>query len=210
MNKKILIIIIVVILAVIVAVGAFALGAFGQTTQVDSKFISGTISGVAVENDSNIPSGMGGWAVGYNDTENNVSYAFAMVDSFNFTKEMFIHAGLKKIATKEYNGVNWDIYPVDPKSNPILNGSSSGYMMFASGKTGEYVIAVSSNTVNSDSSLNSDLFTNYVEPLLSSITLKDPQNPPKEYQFMNVTESDYNLVKNFVKTNGWSAITSSL
>ncbi|MDL2271284.1 hypothetical protein LJC03_05730, partial [Methanobrevibacter sp. OttesenSCG-928-I08] len=57
-----------------------------------------------------------------------------------------------------------------------------------------------------DEELNSELFTDYVEPFLESITLKEPSNPPKENQFYNLTESEFDLLKNYIETNGWSIL----
>jgi len=209
MDKKILLIIIAVIAVVAIGVGAISLAIFGQTTEVDTKFLSGTIKGGAVENNTNIT--LPGWEVNYDDTMNGIRYEFLMTSTLNFTKDMFINAlGAKKIATEEYNGVKWEIYYLDSDAyKKLFNNrtmNQSGYICFASGKNGDYGVSIGSENVNSDNSLNSDLFKNYVEPLLKSITLKDPDNAPKEHQFMNMTNEEFNYFKNYVKSNGWDGL----
>lgn len=219
MNKKILLVLIAIIAIVIVAVGVVALSSniFGQTTEVDNKFIKATIPGVAVEEGNT--TNFNGWLTGYMDDGSGVSYGFAMFNNLNLTKDMFSNfLNLNKLATKEVNGVQWDIYYMDInsfKNTPFSTGLSSSdtgamYLCFASGKTGDYMVIVGSDVVSSDNSIDSDLFKNYVEPLLQSITLKDPQNSQGEYKFFNMTEVDYNNVKNFVNTNGWDAVTSQM
>jgi hypothetical protein len=218
MDKKILLAIIAVIAVIVIGVGAFSLGVFGQTTEVDTKFLSGTIQGEAIENKTNVT--LPGWEAHYNDTKNGIESSFGMIDTFNLTKDMLTHMlGLKKIDTKDYEGVKWDIYYLDADitNNKVksmntddLNvtpfGNTSGYFCFASGKNGDYCVAVGSENVSSDNSLNSELFKNYVEPLLKSITLKDPQNPPKEYQYANMTKEEYDLLNKYVKDNGWDSL----
>jgi hypothetical protein len=216
MDKKMIIAIIVGLL-LIISVAAFSLGAFGQTTEVDNTFIKGTISGVAVEEESSLGI-LPDWAVFYADNNNAIGYDFAMFDSLEFMKGSLINVGgLEKVATEEYNGVKWDIYYLDldlldNASDDIISSffDSSGYVCFASGKNGDYIILVNSPTVSSDNSTDSDLFKNYLEPLLKSITLKDPQNAPKEYELLNTTKEDYDLILNYIRDNGWEAIANQV
>jgi len=214
MNKKILLAIIAIVAVIAIGVSAFSLGVFGQTTEVNTKFLSGTIQGEAIKNNTNVS--IPGWVTNYNDTENGIEYSFMMLDTFNFTKGLIVHgAGVKKIATEEYNNIKWDIYYLDAniannKSKSSFNSSddlnASGYFCFASGKNGDYgILVMGSENISSDSSLNSDLFKNYIEPLLKSTTLKDPKNPPKEYQFAYMTKEEYDFINKYIKENGWDS-----
>lgn len=143
-----------------------------------------------------------------------------MADSLNMTIYSFIHmTGVKKIDIKEYNGNKWEIYYLDAdsaynisKTNAEFTLNQSGYLCVASGENGYYGITISSNNKNasSDNSLNSELFKNYVEPLLKSLTLKDPKNPPKEYQFLNMTKKEYDLTKKYIKENGWDTVINNM
>lgn len=209
MNKKILIVIAIFIVVGIVAI--FTLSFSEQTTQINNKILNGTVQGVVVEDNSSIF--IPDWGSTYNDTENGIYYEFLMADSFNFTAEGALNLmNGQKVVTKEYNGVKWDVYYLVPGPFNVeyQNGgwfiSQSGYLCFASGKNGDYMIAISSGGVHSNSSMDTDLFENYLEPLLNNITLKDPQNPPKEYQFLNSTKEDYDLISNYAKQNGWDEI----
>lgn len=163
MDKKILIII-GIIAIVVVAIGAavVALSVFEETTEVDNKFIKATIPGIAIENDvSNSLTGdkLLDWATEYEDNGNGVLYEFAMFRSFNFTEDMIVNVfNVNKLATKDYNGNKWNIYYLDTNSlkNSSVNiGISSfytgaGYFCFASGKTGDYMVIVGSDSTNSD------------------------------------------------------------
>lgn len=215
MNKKILVYvaIICIVLAIVVA---FALGVSNQKTQIDNKFLTTTIHGVAIENNSG--NSLSDWIINYHDSENEIYYGFIMADSLNFSKNALINVlGAEKVIAREYNGVDWEIYYLDSEFGyfdyrlfPSLSIPQFGYMCFASGKNGDYFITVTSGAVHSNSSTDSDLFENYLEPLLNNTTLKDPQNPPKEYQTLNVTKEEYDTVTNYVKQNGWEALKNSI
>ncbi|RBQ23516.1 hypothetical protein ALNOE001_08680 [Candidatus Methanobinarius endosymbioticus] len=121
--------------------------------------------------------------------------------------------GAEKITTKEYNGVNWEIYYLKSGNfnlnyniDPVTPQFQSGYFCFASGKNGDYVIGIKSGLLIQNNSVDSELFKDYVEPFLNNITLKDPENNLKEYQIINSTKESYNYLKNFVKNNGWEEI----
>ena len=215
MNKNILmgIIIIIVVGAVVGIVGMFALSFSEKTTQIDCKFLNGTVQGVVVE-DNGSDSSLG-WDLMYHDAENGVYYDLVMADSFDFTKELVVSAGnAENIVIKEYGGVVWEIYYLKHNSGNIwyklsqnmLTAKLSGYLCFASGENGDYFIAIRSGSVYSNNSMDSDLFKNYVEPLVNNITLKDPQNPPKEYQILDLTKEDYDITYSYIKQKGWKIV----
>ncbi|MBZ9570253.1 hypothetical protein KQY27_01660 [Methanobrevibacter sp. TMH8] len=211
MNKKILVYV-AIICIVLAIVASIAFGVSNQKTQIDNKIISATIHGVAIENNSS--NLMLGWMKVYHDEDNGVYYDFLMADSFNFTKKGVINLmSSEKLATKEYNDVQWEIYYSDPNSFNLkyelskgISTDRSGYLCFASGKNGDYFVTVSSGAVHSNNSIDTDLFENYVEPLLNNITLKDPENPPKEYKILNSTKEEYDWINNYINQNGWEAI----
>jgi len=206
MNEKWLVFIIVVIAIVAAYTGAVTLGVFAQTTDVDNKFISAKIPTIAIENEE--LSKYDGWEEVFKDSKTNTSYYFFMAVDLDFYVEMFEYLGAKKIATKEYNNVKWDIYYINPKD--IKNwdddlDNRSRYLAITSGKNGDYGITIASD-LKFNETLDSDLFTDYVEPLLNSIFLKDPKDPIKQHKIMNMSETDFNLIKTQVKENGWDSI----
>lgn len=208
MNKNIFIVIISIVV-VFVAVLLFSLSFSEETTELDTKFFNATVSGVLVEDNSS--EYLSAWKLTYNDTKNNIYYDFLMADSLNYIKGSCINLlGVEKVDTVEYNGVHWEIYyfhnsyvSMEYKSYVGLTGSCPGYLCFASEKEGDYLIAVSSGAVHSNSSKNTKLFKEYLEPLLNNITLKDSQNPPKEYQLVNSTKENYDIVNNYIRQYGW-------
>ena len=179
MDKKILLAVVFIVAVIAMGIGLFSLGFFGQTTQVDTKFLSGIIQGEAVDT-SYMPMPVKEYTVNYEDNKNNITYEFMMADTLQVTIKLIETLGGGKITTKEYNGVKWDIYY-----------SRGGYSCIASGKNGDYCVHVNGFNVSHDRTLNSDLFKNYVEPLLNSITLKD-SNPPKEYEVCGIPIDEYN------------------
>jgi len=205
LNKKILLAIIAIVMVVAVGVVAFSLGVFAQTTEVDNKFIKAKIPDNAYEDNSMYV--LPGWQVIYHSTENNLTYAFGMIDTLKLTGEWCEELGLKKISTQTYNGIEWDIYYESPEfTKNYYNESFHGYMFATSGKNGDCYVEVSSDKIIANGSLESDLFKEFAEPLLNSIILKDPKNPPKEYQFWNMTKLDYDYLKEHVKKNGWAKV----
>lgn len=211
MNKRVLIF---VGLVLIVCLVIFSLSFSDGTTQIDNKLLNGTIKGEVIKD--NESSYVDDWKVDYNDTKNGVYYNFLMADSFNFTKEGFINLmDTEKIVEKDYNGTKWDIYYLNYHSSMSYDNQgfyfvAPGYICFASGVNGDYFVAVSSGAVNVNNSMDSDLFKYYLEPLLQNITLKDPSNPPKEYEILNSTKEDYDMVSSYVKQNGWETMKRSM
>jgi len=215
MNKYILI----AVISIVVVVGIIALFTLSfseKSTEIDTKFLSGTIPGVVVKN--NASEYLSDWKVQCNDTANKIYYDFIMADSFNFTKEYLINMrGGEKIDSKEYNGVQWEIYYCRSTGFSTVFESAEnffipqpGYLCFASGKNGDYFISISSGKVHSNSSMDTELFEKYLEPLLNNITLKDSQNPPKEYQIINSTKEDYDNAINNIGQYGWETIKNNM
>jgi len=217
-DKALLAVVAIVVIIIATGILVFSLGIFEEHTEVNTKVLSGIISGPAnetpIENSSfSEELTSQNWTSSYFDSTHGVLYEIAMADNFNFIKDLFLHTGcMKKVATKEYNGNKWDIYHfngIDYKSkfNSIISLGFPGfvYLCSASGENGEYLVIVESSYVVSDDTLDSDLFKNYCEPFLNTITLKNPTNPPKEYQILDISLNDYNTLKNFVKNNGWDA-----
>jgi len=195
-----------VVTIVVVAIGTsiFILGVFEQTTEVDNRFLSGTIQEKAYEDYEMIFPGYGAAYV----SKNNNFYVFGMADSLKFFSELYEIMGAKKIAPQTYNDIEWDIYVITPpvykKMSNEFNESYEeyGYLCVASGKTGDYFIEVSSLTLEADEELQSELFTKYTKPLLESIEFKDPENPPKEHQQLIFGEEEFDYVLQYIYEYG--------
>jgi len=197
MKKKILLLVMTIIIIAAISTSIFSLTVSKQTTEVNTNFISGTIQETAYKDTSDL---FLAWVTAY-DSENN-RYMFGMADSLKLFSEIYEKHGAKKIATQTYNGIEWNIYFITPTVyKNIYNESGYGYFCVASGKNGDYCIEVSSQMLKADEALQSDLFTKYTKPLLESIKFKEPENPPKEYQMIDIGEKEYNYIKEY----GWES-----
>jgi hypothetical protein len=194
MKNKILLFVMAIIV-VVIGVGIFSLGVFDQTTEIDSRFLGGTIQEKAYKNNENrIPQ----FRTMYDSNNYNNRYIFGMADSLKIFVEINERIGAKKVATRTYNGIKWEIYVITPQAYYETHYSPAyAYLCVASGKTGDYYIEVASLTLEADETLQSDLFTKYTKPLLESIKFKNPENPPKEHEIIGASEEDYNLVKKY-------------
>jgi len=202
MKKFFLLLVIAIIILVAISASIFSLTVFKQTTEVDTYFISGTIQEKAYIFDDSFPDRM----ITY-DSKNTNRYIFGMADSLKLFSEFFEKYGAKKIATQTYNGIEWNIYFINPiVYNSLFNEPAYAYLCVASGKNGDYYIEVSSLTLEADESLQSKLFTKYTKPLLESIKFKDPENVPKEYQlFDDLGNENYDYIKEY----GWDSYFST-
>lgn len=188
MSKKFLALITILLTMVAVFIGIYSTGVFSSNTDFNTKFISGTIHGNATLVES--PNNSYNWSLRYNDKTNNISYAFFAIKDGNFFINFFKSAGFEKIESKTFNGTKWDIYflktPLffDSQRNNIaifsVTNSSFYYNYYCvSHKNGAaYFAIIGSNKVRGDNSLNSDLFEDFVEPLLNTIKLKNSDNIP--------------------------------
>jgi len=203
MKKKILILVVAIILFVVISGGILCSGVFEQTTEIDNKFLTGTIQGKANENREVLSPELG---AAYDDFANTNRYVFGMADSLLFYSEFFEKMGAKKITPQTYNGIVWNIYVISPPVyKEIFNESAYGYLCVASGKNGDYFIEVSSLMLNADETLQSELFIRYTKPLLESIEFKDPENPPSEYLQLDFRKEGFDYVKQYVKEYGWDS-----
>jgi len=200
MKNKTLLLGVAIIFFVAMATIILSSGVFEQTTEVDHKFLKGTIPAVAIENHEVIPRELG---TAY-DSEKTVRYVFGMADSLNFYSKEAEEIGAKKLAPQTINGVEWNIYFLTPRVyKKLYNVSAYGYICVASGKTGDYFIDVSSQSLIADESLQSELFTKYTKPFLESIEFKDPEDPPKEYQQLSYTKEEFDELKQLIEEYGW-------
>jgi hypothetical protein len=208
MDKKILGIIIAVVAIIVVAVaGIIVIDFLTPKADFENNFMKGKIYGIHYIEDNNTykPD----FEDGYKDPENGITYYFLAVKNSTFIVDMFTHFGMSKISSKDYNGNTWDIYYLDLKNAPGYFGSLSigtGYFLKTNKNGVDYIVAVTSYKTKTDNTLDSELFTGYVDPLVSSLTLKDVPNAPEIYKLLGMSKSQFNTVVKYVETNGWDSV----
>jgi len=187
MNKKFFALMTILIAMVAILLGLYTSGMFLQKTEFDTKFMSGTIPGDAVLNKNHPKHGT--WWVNYEDKSNNISYTFLVLKNGTFLKDVFKYSGFQKVGTAKYNDVKWNIYFLKSKrssnftNNKNLTFSDThifyyNYLCTAHKNGTDYFIFIFSPKVIGSNSNSSDLYSNYLDPLLKTVKVKKVDYPP--------------------------------
>lgn len=196
-KKHIAIIAIVVIIIAIVA--AYALGCFdfSEKTEFDNKFVSGTFTGNVTKNPTDSSLNHSEWADSYMDKVNSIEYNMSCVKNGSILMDLYSIQGLGRPETRDINGVSWNIYysQAVPTTNANSTNNSSVmnvYICQADNHGASVIIYIisSSDKIKCDGSLYCDLYKNYVESLLKSISFKDNSNAPGLHEVLGLQESD--------------------
>ena len=102
--KKISLFVLIIIIVLSIGTSIF-ISDIVQTTEVDNKFLTGTIQEIAYENHEVLPPELGT----VYDTKNGNRYVFGMADSLKIFSKFYEKMGAKKIAHQTYNGTVWYI-----------------------------------------------------------------------------------------------------
>ena len=210
MNKKILIgvgVIIICAFAITCFLGGD--GIFSPKTSFSTKFLDGEIQGNAFQEPDLGRYRFQDFQIEFTDYSNSIYYYFNVQKNISFLIDYYKWLGVKKISDYEYNGINWTVYYFDAKANSkSINGTSkiNGYCCVASRDGIDYLISVSSDKIPSNNSTDSELFKNYVKPLIESLTLKKTQNVPYLYEWWGFKEEEFNMMVNNAKENGFDSI----
>ena len=193
------IIIIAAVIVVIAIVGVFASGMLnnnngpaGETTPFKTDFMEGTFAvkvKLVDDNESYMRS--------YEDKENKITYNISTVDDSEALMDIYYLQGVMNPETRSFNGNDWNIYfsqavegndsnSSDKPMNIIIcqsQGEKQGYLI--------YMIIDADSKVNATLNTYGQSYTDFVEPLLKSITLKKSNNVPKIYEQFGLTEDQF-------------------
>ena len=213
-NKNIIIIAVVVV--IIAALGViFATGILngdnnsnktGETTPFETEFMDGVFTGnVKLVDDKEK------FMHSYKDKKNKITYNISTVDDSDALMDIYYLQGVMNPEKRTLNGNEWNIYftqavegndsnsDADPMNIIICQsqGKKQGYLI--------YMIIDADSKVNATLNTYGESYTDFVEPLLQSITLKESKNVPKIYEEFGLTEDQFNeqmeLVKEFKAGN---------
>ena len=213
MNKKSIIYIIIAIIAVIAVIGvsAYYLGFFDETTDFDNAFMRGTFQGQVVENSLSKElnsSKFRNWSASYTDKENNITYNMSCIKDGDFLLDLYQLQGMPAPEVRQLGDNEWKIYysQAVPTTGNESNDTGSNqtinvYICAAQRDDVSYVINIMSydNKVKCDGSLYCELFTDHIEPLLKSISLKDGTDAPEMYETLNVTKDEFKELKKYIE-----------
>lgn len=212
------IIIIAVVVVIIAIVGVFATGILNngdsnspaQTTPFETEFMEGSFAGkVKLVDDKEK------FMHSYKDKKNKITYNISTVDDSDAMMDIYYLQGVMNPEQRTFNGKEWNIYFTqavegndsnsdDDPMNIIIcqhQGDKQGYLI--------YMIIDADSKVNATMNTFGESYTDFVEPLLNSITLKESKNVPKIYEEFGLTKDQFNeqmeLIKQ-VKAGNQSAI----
>jgi len=202
------IIIIAVAVVIIAIVGVFATGILNnndssspaQTTPFETEFMEGSFAGkVKLVDDTEK------FMHSYKDKQNKITYNISTVDDSDALMDIYYLQGVMNPEQRIFNGKEWNIYFTqavegndsnsdDKPMNIIIcqhQGDKQGYLI--------YMIIDADSKVNATLNTYGESYTDFVEPLLNSITLKDSKNVPKIYEEFGLTEDQFNEQMELVK-----------
>ncbi|MBE6491253.1 MAG: hypothetical protein E7Z78_00115 [Methanobrevibacter thaueri] len=202
------IIIIAVAVVIIAIVGVFATGILNnndssspaQTTPFETEFMEGSFAGkVKLVDDTEK------FMHSYKDKQNKITYNISTVDDSDALMDIYYLQGVMNPEQRTFNGKEWNIYFTqavegndsnsdDKPMNIIIcqhQGDKQGYLI--------YMIIDADSKVNATLNTYGESYTDFVEPLLNSITLKDSKNVPKIYEEFGLTEDQFNEQMELVK-----------
>ncbi len=201
------IIIIAVVVAIIAVVGfVFATGMLNgeekttnATTPFKTEFMEGVFVGnVSLENDDEK------FMHSYEDKKNKITYNISTVDDTDALMDIYYLQGVMNPEERTYNGNDWNIYFTQAVED---NGNSSDKPMTIvicqsqAEKQGYliYMIVDEDSKINATLNTYGELYTDFVEPLLKSITLKESKHVPKVYEQFGLTEDQFNQQMDLIK-----------
>lgn len=200
METKNIIIIAVAIVAIIVVVGVvFTTGILNgdankdvQTTPFETDFMEGSFVGkVKLVDDKEK------FMHSYKDKKNKITYNISTVDDSDALMDIYYLQGVMNPEQRTINGNEWNIYftqavpgdnanATDETMNIIIcqsQGEKQGYLI--------YVIIDADSKVNATLNTYGESYTDFVEPLLKSVTLKESKNVPKIYEQFGLSEDEF-------------------
>ncbi len=202
MENKNTIIILAAIVVVIAIVGVlFATGFFGgsenvETTPFEMNFMEGSFVGkVKLVDDKEK------FMHSYKDKENKITYNISTVDNSSALMEIYELQGITNPEERSFNGNDWNIYFTQavPSTNSTDNSSTDNSMNIiiceSQGQKQGYLIYMiidGKSKLNATGKMYSEAYTDYVEPLLNSITLKESKNVPHIYDQFGLTKEQFN------------------
>ena len=193
-----IIIVIIAIICIIFSTGMFQQEKAVKTTPFKTSFMEGSFIGnVSLENDDE------DFMHSYVDKQHNITYNVSTVDNSSALMDIYYIQGVMNPEHRTLNGNDWNIYftqavPENGSDNDTMNiiicqsqGKKQGYLL--------YIIFGSNSDVNSTANIFGESYTDYVEPLLKSITLKTSKNVPKINEEFGLSEDEFAQQMDYVK-----------
>ena len=187
-------------IVIIAVIGVFATGILNndntnenmETTPFETEFMDGSFAGkVKLVDDKEK------FMHSYRDKANKITYNISTVDDSDALMDIYYLQGVMNPEKRNFNGNDWNIYFTQAvegndteTSNETMNiiicqsqAEKQGYFI--------YMIIDADSKVNATLNTYGESYTDFVEPLLNSITLKESKNVPKIYEEFGLTEDQF-------------------
>ena len=198
MENKNIIIIAVAVIAIIAIVGViFATGMLNgneikQTSPLKTEFMEGTFVGNAtLENDTEK------FMHSYVDKKHDITYNVSTVDNSTALMEIYELQGVSNPEHRTFNGNDWNIFftqAVPGNDTNNTNGTMNIIICQSQAKKQGYLIYAifgPDSDVNSTGNAFGESYTDYIEPLLKSVTLKESKNVPAINEEFGLSEDEF-------------------
>ncbi len=198
MEEKNMIIIAVAIVAIIAIVGViFATGMLNgnehtQTTPFKTDFMEGAFVGnVSLENDTEK------FMHSYEDKNHDITYNISTVDNSTALMEIYELQGVTNPEQRSFNGNDWNIYFTQAVPGNDTNNTNGTMNIIICESQAEkqgyliYAIFGAGSDVNSTGNVFGQSYTDYIEPLLKSVNLKESKDVPKINEEFGLSEDEF-------------------
>lgn len=195
-NKNLIIIAVIVVVVAVILGAVFTTGMFTKqernTTSFETDFMDGQFTG-----NVKLVNGSEKFMHSYQDKEHDVTYNISTVDNSTALMEIYEIQGVTNPEQRSFNGNDWNIFftqavPGDENAsdNNTMNiiicqsqGEKQGYLI--------YMIIGAKSDINATMNTFGESYTDYIEPLLKSVTLKESKKVPKINEEFGLTEEQF-------------------
>ena len=199
-KKNMIIIAAVVILAIVVVVGfIFTSGNSNEskeTTPFSSSFMAGKFIGNVSQENTSLD-----YMHAYKDKTHDIEYNITTLDNSSALMEIYEFQGIGNPEKRTFNGQEWNIYfgeamPTGENNNSNRSNATMGIIICEVQKENQgYVINIifgNNSDVNFTKTTYGEAYTDYVEPLLESITLKQSKDIPSVAEQFGLSQDEFN------------------
>lgn len=188
-------VVVIAILGVVFGTGMLSNGNTKDlgTTPFETEFMEGSFVGdVKLVNDTEK------FMHSYEDKQHHITYNISTVDNSTALMDIYEIQGVTNPEERSFNGNDWNIYftqavpgnDTSSKDNETMNiiicesqGEKQGYLI--------YMIIDSKSDINSTMNAYGESYTDFVKPMLESLTLKESKNVPKINEEFGLTEDQF-------------------
>lgn len=198
-SKNIIVILVAVIAVVLIAGGVYAIDLFNfndngpqTTTPFKTDFMEGAFAGnVSLENDSQK------FMHSYADKAHDITYNISTVDNSTALMEIYEIQGVTNPEHRTFNGNDWNIFftqAVPGNDTNNTNGTMNIVICQSQAEKQGYLIYAifgAKSDVNSTGNVYGESYTDYIEPLLKSVNLKESKDVPAINEEFGLSEDEF-------------------